>query len=362
MATKEPTSIEKNYYAAANSCKGFFSLFGSIFSPEKLKKIYILKGGPGCGKSTAIKRVSQKATELGYAVENYYCSSSPSSYDGVIIPELSCAVLDGTAPHTVDPKYPGVCENIINLGEAWNIEKANEINTITRELTARKNSAYKKAYAYLSSCMSAREVKMNCIAPCILENKMIRAVERLCSKYKFKANTSECKEVFTDCVSGYGNIHLDTFERHSEIKYFIRDYADISSIFLDTLSYELIKRGARLTIAVDPLYPEQYKGIFVNDLNLSFTMYNDDYCRNLDKRQIPYKIINLARFCATAQFKRNKVFYKYADKSEKILMNGAIKQLSIAASTHDEIEKYYYSITDFSVTNKITEDLLNKIF
>ncbi len=355
-------STVKEFYGAANTYKGFHSLFGSIFSPEKLKNIYILKGGPGCGKSTAIRKISEYAQNMGCDVENYYCSSSPTSFDGVIIPELSTGVLDGTAPHTADPKYPGVCENIVNLGNAWNLEKAKGINSGIRELTAKKSAAYKRAYAYLSSCMSAREVKMNCLSSYILEDKLSRAVERICSKLKFTKSKSSITEVFTDCISGYGNIHLDTFERLATTRYFIRDYADIAPIFFDCLTDNLLSRGVDITVALDPLYPGQYKGIWIPDSKISFTMYDDDFCLALDKKQIPYKIINTARFCDSEKFKRNKVFYKYADKAEKILMNGATKQLSIAANIHDEIEKYYYDITDFSIVNEMTENLIKQIF
>ncbi len=362
MNQNKSTSTVKEFYGAANTYNGFFSLFGSIFSPEKLKNIYILKGGPGCGKSTTIRKISEYAQKAGYDTENYYCSSSPTSFDGVIIPELSTAVLDGTSPHTVDPKYPAVCENIINLGEAWNPAKASNINIKIRELASKKNSAYKRAYAYLSSCMSAREVKMNCMSSYILEEKMINAVKRICSKIKCIDSKPSVTEVFTDCISGYGNVHLDTFERLSETRYFVRDYGEISPVFYDCLAEELLNKGVKITAALDPLYPGQYKGIWLPDYMISFTMYNDDFCRSLDKKQIPYKIINTARFCDNEKFKHNKVFYKYADKAEKILISGSIKQLLTASNIHDEIEKYYYDITDFSIVNKMAENLIERIF
>ncbi len=362
MNQNKSTSTVKEFYGAANTYNGFYSLFGSIFSPEKLKNIYILKGGPGCGKSTTIRKISEYAQNAGYDTENYYCSSSPTSFDGVIIPKLSSAVLDGTSPHTVNPKYPGVCENIINLGIAWDLEKAKNLNPRIRELTAKKNSAYKRAYAYLSSCMSAKEVKMNCLSSYIMESKIKKAAERICSKHRYTSSKSDITEVFTDCISGHGNVHLDSFERLAETRYFIRDYADIAPVFFDCLVDILLDKGADITVALDPLYPGQYKGIFITENNISFTMYDDDFCLALDKKQIPYKIINMARFCDTTQFKRNKVFYKYADKAENILMNGAIKQLSLATDIHNEIEKYYYDITDFSTVDTITEELIKQIF
>lgn len=354
--------FNKNYYGAANTAGGFYSLFGKIFSPEKLKNIYILKGGPGCGKSTAIKRISERAEELGYITENYFCSSSPDSFDGVIIPELSTAVLDGTAPHTVDPVYPAVCENIINLGEAWDTKKAKEIESEIRILSSEKKSAYTKAYAYLSSCYSAKEVIKNCRDKYLLEEKLTKSVERICSKLKFPKGSGKITEVFTDCISAGGNRHLDTFERLSSNHYFIKDYGAISPVFFDCLVSELTHRGADITVAPEPLCPELYRGIYVDGADVSFTVFDDNYCQKLDRNQLPYKIINTARFCDTEKFKRSKLFYKYADKSAKTLFSGAIKQLGIASQAHDKIESLYYGITDFSIVDTLTEKLKKRIF
>ena len=40
------------YFLGANSPSGFYSLYDQLISPEEARAVYILKGGPGCGKST----------------------------------------------------------------------------------------------------------------------------------------------------------------------------------------------------------------------------------------------------------------------------------------------------------------------
>ena len=39
------------YFAAANTYKGFISYFDTVFDPEKVSRLYVLKGGPGTGKT-----------------------------------------------------------------------------------------------------------------------------------------------------------------------------------------------------------------------------------------------------------------------------------------------------------------------
>ena len=362
MKHTETEVLTKNFYGAANTYNGFYSLFENLFSPDKYRKIFIIKGGPGCGKSTAMKKISEYAVNKGYEVENYYCSSSPTSLDGVIIPKLSTVILDGTPPHAVDPKYPAIRENIIDFGKAWDTTKAHKFDLQIRLLNNYKSDAYKRAYAYLSSCMSAKEVKRNCLQSYILEDKLNSAVKRICSKFKLKKSDGVINNVFTDCISGKGNVHQDTFENFSETKFFIKDYAGTSSVFFTHLVEILSDCKVNMTLALNPLNPEEYCGLWLPDEKISFTIYDDSFALNLDKKQIPYKIINTYRFCDYDAFKRNKIIYKYADKSQTTMMNGATKQLELAAKYHDEIEGLYYNFTDYNIITEMTNNLIKNIF
>jgi len=92
-------SHEIQYFLGANSPAGFYSLYSELLPPETANAIYILKGGPGCGKSTLMRRVAQAMEEKGASVEYIACSGDPDSLDAVVFPALNTAIVDGTAPH-----------------------------------------------------------------------------------------------------------------------------------------------------------------------------------------------------------------------------------------------------------------------
>lgn len=92
------------FFLGANSPSGFYSLYDQLIDPAQARDILILKGGPGCGKSSLMRRVGQAAEERGYQVEYIVCSGDPDSLDGVVLPELRCAVVDGTSPHGSETK------------------------------------------------------------------------------------------------------------------------------------------------------------------------------------------------------------------------------------------------------------------
>ena len=81
-------SLTFSSFMGANSPIGFCSFFEEIYNPYKNHHPYIIKGGPGTGKSTVMKKVARKAEEKGYDTELIYCSSDPSSLDGIIVKNI----------------------------------------------------------------------------------------------------------------------------------------------------------------------------------------------------------------------------------------------------------------------------------
>ena len=120
-------SYKIEYFLGANSPGGFYSLYSELLPPETANAIYIIKGGPGCGKSTLMRQVAAQAAQAGETVEYILCSGDPDSLDGVVLPRLKVALVDGTAPHVIEPRYPGLVEQYVNLGDCYDREGLQEV-------------------------------------------------------------------------------------------------------------------------------------------------------------------------------------------------------------------------------------------
>ncbi|MCL1901837.1 MAG: hypothetical protein FWG51_05535, partial [Firmicutes bacterium] len=105
----------KHYFAAGLTSAGFVNYFDYINNSRDGYR-YILKGGPGTGKSTLIKKTGRHF-EKNSDIEYFYCASDPESLDGVFIVSKNVSIVDGTAPHVIEAKMPKVQDEIINLGE-----------------------------------------------------------------------------------------------------------------------------------------------------------------------------------------------------------------------------------------------------
>ena len=143
---------EKRFFAASNTERGFLSYFSEIFR-ERAERCYIIKGGPGTGKSRLMREMGTAAESSGYGVEYYYCSSDPDSLDGIFAERggESFAVLDGTAPHSEDLIYPGCVDNIIDLGRFWDSHTLRERRREIVLFGDSKKKAYASAYRALSA-------------------------------------------------------------------------------------------------------------------------------------------------------------------------------------------------------------------
>lgn len=110
---------QRNIYPGGNTSEGFYSYYNYILPQREAEKIFCIKGGPGVGKSTMMKEIGVHFLEKGEDVDFLWCSSDPSSLDGILLKKRAIAMVDGTAPHIVDPKNPGAVDEIVNLGEFW---------------------------------------------------------------------------------------------------------------------------------------------------------------------------------------------------------------------------------------------------
>lgn len=90
------------FFLGANSEEGFFSLYDQLLG-GRLDDLMILKGGPGCGKSTFMRRVGAAMERAGERIVYINCSGDPDSLDAAIFLDRNAAIVDGTSPHDTAP-------------------------------------------------------------------------------------------------------------------------------------------------------------------------------------------------------------------------------------------------------------------
>ncbi|MBE3581342.1 MAG: ATPase [Thermoanaerobacteraceae bacterium] len=95
-----PQGKLRKVFPGGNTCYGFYSFYDYIIEPDATR-IFVVKGGPGVGKSTFMRKIGETMLARGFDVEFHCCSSDNNSLDAVVIPGIKVALIDGTAPHRV---------------------------------------------------------------------------------------------------------------------------------------------------------------------------------------------------------------------------------------------------------------------
>lgn len=204
-------SHEIQYFLGANSPTGFYSLYSELLPPETASVIYILKGGPGCGKSTLMRQVAQQAAQAGETVEYILCSADPDSLDAVVLPRLGAALVDGTAPHVVEPKYPGAVEQYVNLGDCYDRAGLRAIRGEILTCMDGYKEHYQRAYRCLDAAAEIQTDVRAMLATPALEEKLAARAHGILSrelKPKRSAPSGRVKQRFLDAVSHKGLITL----------------------------------------------------------------------------------------------------------------------------------------------------------
>jgi len=85
-----------------------------------ISRVYILKGAAGTGKATFIRLLGESMSALGYEMEYWISAADAVNPEGVYFPQLDIAVVNGSSPVCLEPRYPHINGDIINLSDYLN--------------------------------------------------------------------------------------------------------------------------------------------------------------------------------------------------------------------------------------------------
>ncbi|MHA0856833.1 PRK06851 family protein [Paenibacillus sp. CMAA1364] len=119
-------------------------------------KRYLLKGRPGSGKSTMLKKWVEIGIERGYDVEIYHCGFDPNSLDMLIVRELGFAIFDSTSPHEYFPDRD--TDEIVDIyARCIKPGTDEELADVILRVSQRYSSAMKQSIQYLAEAKSLQD-------------------------------------------------------------------------------------------------------------------------------------------------------------------------------------------------------------
>lgn len=341
----------QTYFLGANSKSGFYSLYEG-FPSGKSAFLHIIKGGPGTGKSGFMRRIGEAAEKRGYDVEYVLCSGDPDSLDGVYIPAIGAAWVDGTAPHIGEPRCFAVDADYVNIGRFLILPFSDDEKDYVNQISRSYKALYDRAYSYIRSAAALREA----VSPAkltgkeleTLKKKIDAAFEKVCTVPA--AEPAQISKRFMRAASCLGDYPLcGEISKLCKLIYQIDGAPTHVSSALEYAAAEAQRMGTDVVCCPSPVDPELLEAVLIPGMSLAFVGFGEyDDAKHL-------KIGHTAS-------KEERAELRQAAKLEAKLMAAAYEKLRQAKELHDQMESIYKAHMDFPALTKFTKEEIKRIF
>ena len=348
------------FFLGANSPSGFYSLYDQMLDPDTARRVFLLKGGAGCGKSSLMKRAAAALEDMGENVEYIRCSGDPDSLDAVIFPRLKAAIVDATAPHVMEPRLPGVVESYVNLGRFYDhaalAGRREEIAAATKGY----QSHYKRAYRCLTAAAQLQEDNRSLLLTPALEAKELKRARGILSREVKKTGRQPGIAVqrFLGAVSCQGvSCRFETVDALCRRVYELQDANGLGAGMLTALAAGCMAAGYDVILCPSPLFPDRAQHLLVPELSLGFVTSTPD----LPYPGKPYRRVRVDAMADPEQLRKYKTRLKFSRKVQTALLDEAVDSLRQAKAEHDVLEKLYNPHVDFQGVYAQADQLIEEL-
>ncbi len=344
------------YFLGGASPDGFKTRFGDTISDTDYRT-YIIKGGPGTGKSSLMKRIASAFPDA--EKEFYCCSSDPDSLDAVVFTKSRVVFVDGTAPHTFDPEYPGAVQQLVDLGSCWNSKmlQKNKPEIISKTADYLHYHAICRRYVTALSSVVEDTAQIGKLA--VNAEKLDGFTERFAKKILPKKQESEegvilyrqlsaltPKGYLTNVPQDY-TIYLLNDSLYYGSEKFLRGFTEIACM-----------KGYDVCVSqITVLGGCRFEHIFIPELKIAVMTATPINKLDISEKQL----INFRRFYDKNVVRHRKTRIKFNLGAIDEFRDEAVKALVSAKSEHDLLEAYYIKNIDFDKVNAIAEKLEDEL-
>lgn len=353
------------FFLGSNSPQGFVSRFDQLDYGDPQWHTFYIKGGPGCGKSSFMKRLAAVFENRCPLMEQIPCSSDPDSLDAVIFPEWKVSIADATAPHALEPKYPGLSESILSFGDFLDPLKIKPYGETIRLISQTTSKNYSQAI----NCLAAAKSFLNDshrIALSSLNPQKLNAYAKHFSYKNFPKKSGRGKEKvrFLSAINAEGIVSLASTVRSlcQDICFISDDWGAASSLFLSALRSHALENGQDVITCYCPLSPHtKIDHLILPELGLAFLTENrfHDLSGLIDQPTlISQRHIHAKRFLDLDSLRRHKKRLSFNQKAAAQMIAQAVYLLSENKELHDQLEQIYLSAMDFSMMDDVLESVV----
>ena len=351
-----------DFFLGATTPAGFKGYFAPL-RREPGMQLVLLKSGPGCGKSTLMKRLARAAQDKGEPIQRIHCASDPDSLDGVVFLRQKRAIIDATAPHVVEPEAPGADERVLSLYHTIDADALHPHKDEVTALFARNQLLRSRAARYVASAGSLLLDSRRAEACSANFEKVRRYAKRLCTRMLPRlpepARASEELRLLS-AITPKGLVFFHGTVQALADRYvvFRDDYGAVSRLLLELIRAEALARGYHIITCPCAMHPEdQIDHLFIPALRLAFLTDNHWHPIHIPGVQA----VRCTRFLDRENLAGFRARLRFNERAAAELLDQAVALMAQAKSCHDELETYYRTSVDFEEVERLTKETEKRI-
>lgn len=348
------------FFLGANAPTGFYSLYDELLPLDFAQRIFLLKGGAGCGKSTLMRRVAAALEEEGERVEYIVCSGDPDSLDAIVAPDIGAAIVDATAPHVREPQLPGVVESYIDLGRFYDHAALVPLRRDIAAATAGYRSHYGRAYRCLTAACQLMADDRELLATPALEEKLHKRSKGIASRELKKTGRGpgRVSRRFLSSVNCRGRqCRFGTADALCSKVYELVDSYGLGHSLLSDLCRAAVEGGYHVIACPSPLFPERLEHLLIPELSLAFLTS----APGLSYPGRPYRRLRIDAMVEGETLKQYRPRLKLSARVSRSLIDEAVSALAQAKAGHDELEKLYNPHVDFAGVEEQAQAIIGEM-
>jgi len=342
-------------FTSSNTCQGFHSFISDLVKP--LQRVYILKGAPGTGKSTFIRLLGEALAERGYEVDFWLSAADPLNTEGVYLPRLGLAVVNGSQGLSLDPHYPGATGEIVQLEDFQDRQALRSHSREIINLVDRLEAENQRVGHTMKQAADAREEIKKMTSQRLVLEKINGLTERL-EEELFREGPAE-RHFYASAFSSEGTInYVDEISRSCHRRYILKGPAGSAK---STIIAEMAIRGRRRG------WPLEYYHCGLNPDSLAMLIIPNQGIALIDAGNTELSlrpwdvVIDMNDFLEASYSTELAGEATEAERVYETLLLQAQAGLEIAHKTLMELKKIYSSAMDFASLDRKREELLQEI-
>ena len=355
-----PTEDKIRYFFGTNSAEGFFAFREEYLPPAERRRVCILKGGPGTGKSGLMKKVAALGEAAGFTCEYYHCASDPESLDGIVFPEKGTAVVDGTSPHVIEAGCAGAVEDYISFSPYWDSEGIAARRAEIEAETGAMRQEFTAAYRYLNAAAELAANILDTSLTAVTREQLHRRGRALARRYipAEKKTGGRVVRRFLGGITPAGRVFFgDTVSALCDRVVVLEDRLGLAPFVLAPVQTAAKAAGLTVIAGHCPLNPKKLEHILLPELGVGFVTATPDHpfggtgVRGIRTDHIPDREL-LAPVLPRL---------REDERRAEHLTNSACAALARAKARHDRLEACYVPYMNFAGVDRLAESVADKV-